>query len=341
VERMVLGRTGLRVNRLGLGGIPIQRVNEMEAVETILHAIRLGIDFIDTSRGYTNSERRIGLALKQTDRRVILSSKSYAKTSPEVRADLEISLKELQRDHIELYQCHFVKDEVDYQKVTCQGGALDGLKRAKEEGLIGHIGLSSHNMDVLDRCLDDGFFDAIMVCFSFLEPLARERIIPKAMERHIGVMAMKPFSGGWIENAKLALKYALSQPGILVVGGVEYKELIDENWKVFQEGHPLTEEEKKEIEEIQKRYEKVFCRRCDYCQPCSEEIPIQLVLNIRSMVKRLGMGIFKEGPQKEFVDKARNCTECGVCATRCPYELPIPDLIRENIKWVDEQITSS
>ncbi len=338
---MVLGRTGLQVHRLGLGGIPIQRVKETEAVEAILHAVRLGIDFIDTSRAYTNSERRIGLALKQTEKRVILSSKSYGRTSEEIRADLEISLKELQRDHIELYQCHFVKDQADYQKVTCSGGALDGLKKAKEEGLIGHIGLSSHNMDVLDRCLDDGCFDAIMVCFSFLEPLAREKIIPNAMEKNIGVMAMKPFSGGWIENAKLALKYALSQPGILVVGGGEYKELIDENWRVFQEGDPLSEEEKREIEETQKRYEKVFCRRCDYCQPCSEEIPIQMILNLRSMVKRLGKKILEEGLQKEFVDKARNCTECGVCATRCPYELPIPDLIRENLRWVDEQIKTS
>ncbi len=103
----------------------------------------------------------------------------------------------------------------------------------------------------------------------------------------------------------------------------------------------LTEEEKKEIEEIQNLYEKVFCRRCDYCQPCSEEVPIQTVLNIRSVVKRLGKGVLEEGIQKEFIDKARNCTECGVCATRCPCELPIPDLIRETLQWVDEQIRSS
>jgi predicted aldo/keto reductase-like oxidoreductase len=341
MERMIVGKTGLEVYRLGFGGIPIQRVSETQAVETVLHAIHRGVDFIDTSRAYTTSERRIGLALKQTDKKVILASKSHSRTSDAVRADLETSLKELQREYIDLYQCHFVKDDADYQKAISPGGALEALKKAKEEGLIGHIGITSHSLDVLARSVDDGLFDTLMTCFSFLEPQTRDRVIPKALEKNIGVIAMKPFSGGVIENAGLALKYVLSQPGVLVIAGVESKDLFDENWKVFQGGQGLTDKEKKEIEEIRKRYEKVFCRRCDYCQPCTEDIPIQIVLGIRSMVKRMGKGILQKGRQREAIDKARNCTECGECMTRCPYELPIPDLIKENLGWVDEQIKSS
>jgi predicted aldo/keto reductase-like oxidoreductase len=337
---MVIGRTGLEVYRLGFGGIPIQRVSEAQAVETVLQAVQLGVDFIDTSRVYTTSERRIGLALKQTDKKVILASKSLSRIYDAVRADLETSLKELQRDYIDLYQCHFVRDEADYRNVTAPGGALEALNKAREEGLIGHIGISSHSLDVLDHSLDDGLFDTIMVCFSFLEPLAREKVIPKAREKNIGVIAMKPFSGGVIENTRLALKYALSQPGILVIAGVEHKDLIDENWKVFREGQGLTAKEKKEIEEIQKHYEKVFCRRCDYCQPCTEEIPIQVILGIRSMVKRMGKGILRKGNHREAIEKGRNCTECGVCVTRCPYDLPIPELIKENLFWIDEQMKS-
>ena len=340
MEQILIGKTGLKVKRLGFGGIPIQRVSETQAVETVWHAVEKGVDFIDTSRAYTTSERRIGLALQQTDKKVILASKSPNKTAEGARADLETSLKELQRDYIHLYQCHFVKDADEYQKVISSGGAFAGLLKAKEEGLIGHIGITSHNLDVLDLALDGGLFETIMVCFSFLEPLARDKIIPKAIGKKVGVIAMKPFSGGVIDNAKLALKYALSQPEILVLAGVEDKDLFDENWAIFQNREKLSDTEMKEMEKTRRACEKVFCRRCDYCQPCPEEIPIQAILGVRSMVKRMGKTILQKGRHREPIDKARNCSGCEECMARCPYQLPIPNLIQENLLWVDEQLES-
>ena len=341
MKRIVLGKTGLEVNRLGFGGIPIQTVDEKQAVETVLHAVEGGVDFIDTSRAYTTSEKRIGMALKQTDKKVVLASKSKSRTSDGLRTDLEISMREFQRDYIDLYQYHFVRDEGEYEEVISPGGALEGLTRAQEEGLIGHIGITSHSLDVLNRILDDGFFETIMVCFSFLEPLAREKIIPKAIEKSVGCIAMKPLSGGFIEDAGLALKYALSQAGILVLVGVEHRALFDENWEVFQNSWELSGEEEQRIEHIRRTYDKIFCRRCDYCQPCTEDIPIQAILGLRSMVKRMGEKILREGWQADAIEKARHCSECEECMARCPYELPIPDLIRDNLRWADEQLNSA
>jgi len=340
MKRIILGKTGLEVNRLGFGGIPIQRVDEDQAVETVRHAVEKGIDFIDTARGYSTSERRIGLALQKTDKRVVIASKSHNRTSDGIRSDLETSLKELQRDRIDLYQCHFVQDQQAYQKIISPGGALEGLRMAKEEGLIAHIGFTCHSLDLLDRVIEDGLFETIMLCFSFLEPAAREKIIPKAIKRQIGVIAMKPFSGGFIENPRLALKYVLSCPGIVVIPGIEEKTLIDENWEIAQADHALSDAEKREIEDIRLHHDKTFCRRCDYCQPCTEDISIQHVLGIRSMVKRLGKEALSRGMLKEAVEKARHCSECGECMTRCPYQLPIPDLIKTNLSWVDDQLDS-
>jgi predicted aldo/keto reductase-like oxidoreductase len=340
MQRVILGRTGLEVCRLGFGGIPIQRVSEAEAVNTVRHAVESGVDFIDTSRAYTTSERRIGLALKQTgvasSRRVVVASKSHVKTADAMRADLETSLRELQLDYIDIYKCHFVANQADYETVISPGGALEALQKARDEGLIGHIGITSHNLEVLKRALDDGLFDVIMVCFSFLEPQAREMIIPKARDKNVGVLAMKPFSGGVIDDARLALKYALAEPGVLVLAGVESPDLFDENWKVFREDSPLTQSERLRIVEIQQTYDKVFCRRCDYCQPCPENIPIQTVLGVRTMVKRMGKDLLQKGPFWPGIQRARDCTACGECMTRCPYELPIPDLIRENLRWLDD-----
>ncbi len=340
MNRITLGKTGLEVNQFGFGGIPIQRVDETEAVETVLHAVEKGVDFIDTSRAYTTSERRIGLALKQTKKNVVLASKTRGRTSEAVREDLETSLTELQKDYIDIYQCHFVPNEEEYQKIIAPGGALEGLRQAKQEELIGHIGITSHSLDLLDRILDDDLFETIMVCFSFLEPKAKEKIIPKALKKNVGVIAMKSFSGGVIDNPRLAIKYALSHPGIAIIPGVEKKELFDRNWSVYQGSHELSASERMEIEEIRQRYDKNFCRRCDYCQPCSEEVPIQMVLGIRSAIKRFGKGFVQEGWARDAIEKGRNCTECGECLERCPYQLPIPDLIKENLVWVDEEMKS-
>ena len=339
MERIAIGKTGLEACRLGFGGIPIQRVSERQAVDTVLHALDLGMDFIDTGRGYTTSERRIGLALQQTNKKVIVASKGRGRTAEGIRQDLETSMREMQRDYIDLYQCHMVKDEQDYQRIVSSGGALEGLRKAKAEGLIGHIGITSHSLDLIDRVLDDEFFETVLICFSFLEPLAARKIIPKALAKGIGVIAMKPFSGGVIDDARLALKYVLSQEGILILAGVEDKNLLDENWKIFQNDYRLKDGEKKKIAEYQNRYDKIFCRRCDYCQPCSEGIPIQNVFNIRSMVKRRGRQILMPGGQQATaIEKARKCSSCGECLARCPYHLPIPDLLRDTVRWVDDQM---
>lgn len=336
MERITLGRTGLTINRCGFGGIPIQRVDEEQAVETVRHAVEQGVDFIDTSRAYTTSERRIGKALKLTDKNVIIASKSASQKPEDVQADLETSLSELQIDHIDLYQCHFVRTIEDYQLVVKSGGTLDTLAKAKENGLIGHIGITSHSLEVLDQAINDDLFETIMVCFSFLEPAAKKLIIPRAVDKNVGVIAMKSFSGGVIENPVIALKWALSHPDVAIIPGVENTVLFNQNWSVFTSGNfMLTTAEEDEIESIRKRYDKVFCRRCDYCQPCSEEIPISIILNVRSVIKRMGKTAVNGAFLSPALSAARKCTECGECAERCPYELPIPDLIQDNLKWVD------
>ncbi|MBN2397326.1 MAG: aldo/keto reductase [Deltaproteobacteria bacterium] len=337
-RQVTLGRTGIRVTRLGFGGIPIQRVSEREAVETVIRAIERGVDFIDTSRAYTTSETRIGIALRETGKKVVMATKSQQHSADKVRRDVDTSLKELRREKIELYQCHFIRDLDAYKKITSKGGALEGLLRARDEGLIEHIGITSHSLDLLDHVIDDGLFETIMVCYSFLEPKAEERVIPRALAADIGVIVMKAFSGGAIGNPRLALKYALALEGTVVIPGVETKALFDEDWDVFVDDLTLNRKEREEIRVMQAQLDRQFCRRCDYCQPCPEGIPIQHVIGIKSMVKRMGPRILTEGWPKLAVEQARNCTECGECMERCPYGLPVPDLIRENLQWVDEQI---
>jgi predicted aldo/keto reductase-like oxidoreductase len=336
METIVLGRTGMRVHRFGFGGIPIQTVSEERAVETVRHALSRGVDFIDTSRAYTTSERRIGIALKDARQGVVIASKTPDRTWDGVRRDLAKSLSELDVSTIDLYQCHFVRDADDYARVKAEKGPLDCLRRAQQEGRIGYVGITSHSLDVLDRAVEDGLFDTIMVCFSFLEPKAAESLIPKALDRNIGVIAMKSFSGGVIEDADLALKFVLSQPGVVVIPGVESPELFDENWRVYAAGdYRLSLKEKEAIEAVRRRWDKAFCRRCDYCQPCTEGIPISVILHLQSIARRMGEASLEKEWLIQGIEAARSCSQCGECLDRCPYELPIPDLIRETLDWLD------
>jgi predicted aldo/keto reductase-like oxidoreductase len=224
----------------------------------------------------------------------------------------------------------------DYEKVMGTGGAYEGLQKARDEGLIDNIGITSHNLKVLERAIEDGYFDVIMACYSFLEPDAAEKVFPLAKARDIGILAMKPFSGGVIAEAGPALRFVLSTPGIVPIPGSEDLEKAKQNWEIFTKGYSLTKKDREYIEILRKEMNQQFCRRCDYCQPCSEKISIQHILGLKTIVRRFGPVTQELDWFYSLVEKARNCSECGDCLTRCPYELPIPKLISENLAWYDQ-----
>ena len=334
MERIVLGKTGIEANRLGFGGIPIQRVSEEQAVDAVLYALEKGMDFIDTSRMYTTSETRIGKALSQTAKKPVIATKSFCRTADDIRKDVETSLRELRRDVIDIYQCHSISTLDEYRKITSKDGAYGGLVKAREEGLIRHIGITSHSLDMLSKALDDDLFDTIMVCFSFLEPAAKETVIPKALAKNVGVLIMKALSGGIIEASETALRWVFGHHSeTLALVGVENRELIDQNWSVFQGSHKLTEADHEIIDTIFREHDKKFCRRCDYCLPCPAGITIQYVLGARIFLKRMGAGALKAPIFADMWSKAEKCEECGQCVTRCPYGLPIPEMIKANVEW--------
>ena len=333
MEKVRLGRTNIRVKKLGWGGIPIQRVGEAQAVSVVQSVVEKGVDLIDTARVYTSSEQRVGMALRKAGKPVILSSKSPVRTDA-IYDQVQESLRQLQVKKINIYHLHNVSNVGDYEKVMGPGGAYEGLKKAKAEGLIDHIGLTSHSLDILERALREDHFAVIMTCYSFLEPDAAKKILPLAKAKDVGVLTMKPFSGGVIEDAGLALRYVLSTPDIVPIPGSETLERAEENWKIFSGEIRLTEEDQARIQVIRQQFDRQFCRRCDYCQPCSQGINIQLMMGIKSVIKRFG------NPDeiawvKGMAEKARECTECGDCLPRCPYQLPIPELIKKNLEWYD------
>lgn len=333
-----LGRTNIEVFPIAFGGIPIQRVSEEEAIKVIKRAIELGINFIDTARAYSDSEVKIGKALKEIDKKIYLSSKSFGRTKDDIYADVKVSLKNLGVKKIDIYHMHGVNDRETLKKVLSPDGAYYGLLKAKEEGLIDFIAASTHNIDIAVELINTNKFDVIQVCYNFIETEAEERVFPLAKEKDIGIIAMKPMGGGVVPNPTLSLKFVLQNDYIVPDPGMESIQEVEENIKLLHEYSPLTEEELKEIQRIRKEMGQTFCRRCDYCQPCPQGIPISTIIRADSFIKRFPKEYLKEKWFYEPYLKAQTCTKCGVCATRCPYQLPIPDLIEKNVKLLKEYL---
>jgi predicted aldo/keto reductase-like oxidoreductase len=323
-----LGRTGLNLSLLGFGGIPIMRIPPEDAKGVIREAISLGIDFIDTARGYGDSEKKIGSALAGCRDEVILASKSPKRDRRGILEDVATSLSDLRTEMIDLYQLHCVNTSEDYARAMSDGGAYGALQEVKSEGRIRFTGITSHHLDILKRAIESDKFDTIQVLYSFIEDEAGREIIPMALERDIGVIAMKPLAGGSIQRYDIGLLYVLSTPGLIAIPGVASIEEVKRNVEIASDLRELSSTDLEVMRRIKGEVGKHFCRRCDYCQPCPNKIPISLLLHVESIRQRIGEEMMRSDFYGGVLEKAGRCDECGECEKRCPFGLHIIDLIK-------------
>ena len=332
MEYTILGKTGLKISRLGFGGIPIQRI-DAEGTKKLIHKlVDAGINYIDTARGYTVSEEYLGYALEGVRDNFVLATKSMARTREAMAADIEKSLHNLRTDHIDLYQVHNPSME-QLDQVLAEGGALEALMEAKEAGKIGHIGLTAHSTEVFARALTFDWVETIMFPYNIVENQGEE-LIAACAEKNVGFIAMKPLAGGAIENSRLALRYICSNKNVtVVIPGMAEEQELQKNLSACEDASPLSEEEQKDLEEIRKQLGTDFCRRCNYCAPCTVGINIPSVFLFAGYLERYNLEGWARDRYNSLAVKASACVECGKCETRCPYHLPI----REKLKKCAEE----
>ena len=328
MEYRILGKTGLKISRLGFGGIPIQRI-DAEGTKPLMQQMKeAGINFIDTARGYTVSEEYLGYALEGIREDFIIATKSMARTKEAMAKDIEISLKNLRTDYIDLYQVHNATPE-QVQQVIAPGGALEALLEAKAAGKIRHIGLTSHSLDTFKMALEMDWVETFMFPYNIVETQA-EKLIAKCAEKNIGFICMKPLAGGAIEDATLALRYICDNPAVTVVipGMADPKEL-EQNINAVNDTTPLTGAEKAAMREIRSALGTNFCRRCNYCQPCAAGINISGAFLFEGYLKRYGLADWARERYAAMPHKASECIGCGACESRCPYNLPIRQMLKQ------------
>lgn len=332
MDKIRLGRTEMMVSRLGFGGIPIQRISEDEAMTVVQRCLNLGITFFDTANAYTTSEERIGKAIKGRRGEVIIATKSDSESREVVEKHLNMSLEHLGIEYIDLYQFHNLSNFKSLEIVLDPKGPMALLKEAKKAGVIKHIGVTSHQIDVAKEAVKSDHFETLMFPFNFITCEAADELLPLCHKHDVGFIAMKPLAGGMLDNVTIAFKYLFQFPDVLPIPGIEKPYEIEEIDQVLQESWDVSDSERSEMQKMRDERGNKFCRRCDYCQPCTQEIPISTVMVISSAIRRLPPERLFSGMFADAVDKATNCNECGDCEERCPYQLPIREMLPEMVQ---------
>lgn len=325
MDNLRLGKTNLEVNKNGFGALPIQRCNMDEAVEILKKAYENGIDFFDTAHFYTDSEEKMGNAFEDIPREnIYLASKTAAETPEDFRSDLETSLKSLKTDYLDLYQFHNIsftpkKDDELFQ----------AMLEAKNQGLVRHIGITTHKITHAHEAIESGLYETLQYPFSYLSGDEELQLVEKCKSLDVGFIAMKAMGGGLIKNSKASFAYINQFDNVLPIWGIQKLSELDE-FLSYDENTVLTEELIKDIENDKKELGVNFCRGCGYCMPCPEEINISLCSRMSLWIRRFPTEPNLDEKTQETMKKTLDCVECYECVDKCPYELDIPQLLKEN-----------
>ena len=327
MEYRILGKTGLKISRMGFGGIPIQKI-DAEGTKVLMHRLlEAGVNYIDTARGYSVSEEYLGYALEGIRDQFVLATKSMARSKEAMAADIDVSLRNLRTDYIDLYQVHN-PNMAQFEEVIAPGGALEALMEAKAQGKIGHIGITAHSREVFEKALSMDWVETVMFPYNLVETQG-EDLMKRCTEQNVGFIDMKPLAGGALEDATLALRFICANPDVTVVipGMAEEKE-IAQNLAAVEDTVPLSEADWAKIEEIRNTLGTEFCRRCNYCAPFTVGINIPNVFIMDGYFSRYGLQDWARVRYDSMEKRASDCIECGLCETRCPYNLPIREMLK-------------
>ncbi len=348
-----LGRTGIEVSAIGLGCAQLGSSRTEYAVEIARKALELGVNYFDTARDYWDSEIKLGQALKGNRDKVYVSSKTHAKTKEAAWQDIRESLERLQTDYLDNYHLHALEYGEDLEKRLGPDGALEALVEARDQGLIRHVGCTSHTSRTLIEALERFDFEIILIPLNIVEREPLDELIPLCKSRGVGVTIMKPVATGLLP-VRLALKWLLNQPIATAVPGATTLEEVEEDCLV---GHldslTLTVEEKEQVDRLASQLEHVRCRICKTCEPCPQGVPISVTLGtdvLYDHYRTMGSETFEAFPwspgrirndvekRRKTISAIESCDECGECEEKCPYHLPVIELLRATVEPMEDML---
>lgn len=329
MQKVILGKTGIEVNKNGFGALPIQRITKAEAVYILQKAFYNGINYFDTARAYTDSEEKIGAAFSYIRDKLIISTKTAAKTGEGLKKDLEESLRMLQTDYIDIYQFH----NPDFCPRPGDGtGLYEAALEAKRQGKIRHIGITNHRIPLAKEAIESGLYETLQFPFSYLAAETDLELVDACKKADMGFIAMKALSGGLIQNSACAYAFMAQAQfdHVAPIWGIQRESELDE-FLSYQVCPPsLTGELKEVMEKDRKELSGDFCRGCGYCMPCPAGIEINNCARMGLLLRRSPQASWLSAEWQEKMKKIEECKHCGQCMKKCPYSLNTPELLAKN-----------
>ena len=326
MQTVRLGRTNIVVSKNGFGALPIQRVSEEEAIRILRKAYDGGINYFDTARFYTDSERKLGLALGDVRENIIISTKTMQTSVEGFWRELEESLALLKTDYIDIYQFH---NPAFCPKPGDGTGLYEAMLEAKRLGKIRHIGITNHRLAVAEEAVLSGLYDTLQFPFSYLASEKEEALVRLCEERDVGFICMKALAGGLISRSDAAYAYLADYP-VAPIWGIQRESELDEFLSYNENPPSMTEEIASLIESDKRELMGEFCRGCGYCMPCPVGIQINNCARMSLMIRRAPVAAQLSEASQAMMKKIEDCLNCGKCKSMCPYGLDTPGLLRRN-----------
>ena len=326
MQTVRLGRTNITVSKNGFGALPVQRVSLEEAAKLLRKAYEGGINYFYTARFYTDSEEKIGYALSDVRKNIIISTKTMALDVEGFWRDLECSLSLLKTDYIDIYQFH---NPPFCPKPNDGTGLYEAMLEAKAKGLIRHIGITNHRLAIAEEAVRSGLYETLQFPFSYLASEKEEELVKLCDELDVGFICMKALAGGLITRSDVAYAYLADFP-VAPIWGIQRERELDEFLSYNEEPPALTDERREYIEKERAELAGDFCRGCGYCMPCPVGIEINNCARMSLLLRRAPVaGSLNEATQAKM-KKIEDCINCGKCKQKCPYGLDTPALLRKN-----------
>ena len=324
-----LGKTGITVPQNAFGCLPIQRDSKEVAVRLLREAYEGGMRFFDTARAYTDSEEKVGEAFDSMRDKIFIATKTHAKTPDGFWKDLETSLKLLRTDYIDIYQLHMAPQCYRPGDGT---GMYECLVKAKEQGLIRHIGITAHKLMVAQEIVESGLYETLQYPFSYLSSEKEIALVNACVKADIGFICMKALAGGLITRSDAAMAFIAQFDGLVPIWGVQRENELREWLSYMDETPSMTDEIAAYIKGEQDELSGSFCRGCGYCLPCPQGIEINNCARMSLMLRRAPSKAWLSEEYQAKMAKIESCVNCRQCVKRCPYELDTPELLRKNLE---------